>query len=81
MLVQASVNQNYLPWPQLVQALTEVVVQKEIQCLHAVIQTLFQGHRRGAAKQNKHQSVTEQCILGVEGILALLEFCLTGRAQ
>lgn len=48
-----------LPWPQPLQALAEVVVEEEIQGLHTLIQTLFQGHRRGAATHKRHRSVTD----------------------
>ena len=34
-----------LPRPQPLQALTEMVIEKEIQRLHTLIQGLFQGHR------------------------------------
>lgn len=55
----SGMQSRLLPWPQPLQALAEVVVEEEIQGLHTLIQTLFQGHRRGAATHKRHWSVTD----------------------
>lgn len=48
------------PWSQPLQTLTEVVVEEEVQGLHALVQALLQSHLRGAARNEKRRELLEK---------------------